>query len=71
MLWPPPTRGERVMLTCACQADVVWRIPLLFVYWVRLAERHPECARVGHVFDKRVFVALETIESRAESEPSA
>jgi hypothetical protein len=70
MLWPPPIRGERVMLTCACQATVVWRVPLVFVYYLHVAQKGHGCVSVGHVSGKRIFAALEAVASRAGIPPT-
>jgi hypothetical protein len=69
MLWPPPTRGERVALACGCRATVLWRVPLLFVYYIQFAERHPACRHVRHLPGKRKIVTLESLTSGAGSEP--
>ena len=71
MLWPPPTRGERVALTCACQAKILFRFPWMFAYYIRVERADPVCARKGHADGQRIFVMLETIASRTEGQPSA
>ena len=70
MLWPPPARGERVALRCACRATILWRLPLAFLYRVRIVQRDSRCTRSRHILDKQTFVALETIVSRDEPHPS-
>jgi len=67
MLWPPPVHGERVTLTCACQAAVLWHVPLVFLYCVRVAEKSAGCVHAGHAAGKRVLTTLEALASRADS----
>jgi hypothetical protein len=70
MLWPPPVRGESVTLRCACRATILWRLPLAFLYSVRIVQRESGCTRSRHILGKRTFTALETIVSRDEPHPS-
>ena len=67
MLWPPPKRHELVALTCGCCARVVFRVPLAFVYYLRLEPDAPACGEAGHVTGRHFFVALEAIATRAAS----
>ena len=71
MIWPAPSRGERIVLTCACQGIVTWRVPLLFLYVVRLISKGGQCMRSRHALDKKLFVTLEAIAARADSQPQA
>jgi hypothetical protein len=72
MLWPPPTRGERVALACGCRATVLGRVPLLFIYSIRFVEKDPgsECRDVRHLPGRRKLVTLESLVSGAGSEPT-
>ena len=70
MLWPPPVRGESVTLRCACRGTILWRLPLAFLYCVRIVQRASGCTRSRHILGKRTFTALETIVSRDEPHPS-
>ena len=70
MIWPTPSRGERVVLPCACHATVVWRVPLLFVYRIGLVNKGIGCSRAGHVSGKQLFVTLEGIAARTDSQRS-
>jgi len=71
MIWPAPSRGEDVVLTCACRGTVMWHLPFIFVYRMRIVARGDGCARRRHVPGRRTFVRLETIAARADSQPSA
>jgi hypothetical protein len=64
MLWPPPARGDRVRLSCACHASIVWSLPFVFVYRLHLIEKHAECRHAHHSPTKRIFAALEALKSR-------
>jgi hypothetical protein len=72
MLWPPPTRGERVALACGCgcRATVIWRVPLLFIYSIRFVEKDPGCRDARHLNGKRKLVTLESLASGAGPEPT-
>ena len=70
MLWPPPARGERVALRCACRATILWRLPVAFIYFVRITHPDQQCGNAGHAPGTRTFVALERIVSRDESPSS-
>jgi len=70
MLWPPPARGESVVLRCACRATLLWRFPLAFVYFIRVVEHDRGC-QARHASGTRAFVTLETIVSRDQSDPQA
>jgi len=71
MIWPAPSRGEGVVLTCGCRGTVMWHLPFVFVYRLLIAARGDGCARSGHVPRGRTFVRLETIAARADSQPTA
>lgn len=71
MIWPTPSRGEFVELTCGCHATILWRLSLLFVYRIRLVNKGHHCSRTRHASDKRLFVTLEAIEARTNPERSA
>jgi hypothetical protein len=71
MIWPTPSRGEHVVLTCGCHATVLWRLSLLFVYRIRLVDKSHRCSRARHVSGKRLFVTLEAIAARTDPERSA
>jgi len=71
MIWPTPTRGEHVILTCECHATVLWRLSLLFVYRISLVNKGHRCSMAGHVSGRRLFVMLEAIAARADSQRSA
>ena len=71
MLWPPPTRGERVALRCACRATIVWHLPVVFIYYIRFDQRDHGCIRAGHAPGRRTVVGLEAIVSRDEPQASA
>jgi hypothetical protein len=71
MIWPAPSRGEDVVLTCACRGTVMWHLPFIFVCRMRIVARGDGCARRQHVPRGWTFVRLETIAARAESQPSA
>ena len=71
MIWPAPSRGEDVVLTCGCRGTVMWHLPFVFIYRMRIAARGNGCARPGHVPRGRTLVRLETIAARADSQPSA
>lgn len=62
MLWPPPTRGERVTLTCGCDATVKWRVPVVFFYRLHIYRTTNDCSH--GVSGRAVFVFLEAIASR-------
>lgn len=64
MLWPPPKSSERVGLVCACRATVVWRVPVMFLYRVRIDEKACDCKRSGHVPGRRMMRFLEAITCR-------
>ena len=64
MLWPAPTKSERVELACTCHATVVWRVPLVFLYFVRINQKGRDCARSGHVVGRRTLTFLEAITRR-------
>jgi hypothetical protein len=49
------------MLMCGCDAHVLWRIPIMFVYRVVVDRQSSSCPR--HRPGTRWFVGLETIES--------
>jgi hypothetical protein len=70
MIWPAPSRGEDVVLTCGCRGTVMWHLPFVFVYRVRIAARGDGCERPAHVPRRWTFVRLETIAARTDSQPS-
>jgi hypothetical protein len=71
MIWPTPSRGERIVLTCACHATVVWRLSLLFVYRILLVNKGNGCSRTRHASGRRLFVTLEGIAARTDVQGSA
>jgi hypothetical protein len=70
MLWPPPARGEGVVLRCACRATVLWRFPVAFVYLIRIVQHDHGC-QARRASGTRAFVTLETIVSRDQSQTQA
>jgi len=70
MIWPAPSRGEEVVLACACRGTVMWHLPFIFVYRMRIVARGDGCAHRRHAPRGWTFVRLETIEARAEPQPS-
>ena len=70
MIWPTPSRGEHVVLTCACHATVVWRLPFLFLYGISLINKGTGCSRARHVSGRRFLVTLEAIAARADAQRS-
>jgi hypothetical protein len=64
MIWPAPRKSERVELVCTCHTTVAWRIPLMFLYSVRINQKGRNCARLRHVNGRRVFTFLEAIARR-------
>jgi hypothetical protein len=64
MLWPLPTRGAHVKLACTCQATVVWWVPVVFAYRVRIDWKGGDCGRVWHVPGQRVFTWFESMTHR-------
>ena len=71
MIWPAPSRGEDVVLTCGCRGTVTWHLPFVFICRMLITARGDGCARPRHVARGRTFVRLETIAARADSQPSA
>jgi hypothetical protein len=71
MLWPPPARGERVVLRCSCRATILWRLPVVFIYLIRFTHHDHGCSDAGHAPGRRALVALERIVSRDEPHSSA
>jgi hypothetical protein len=71
VIWPAPSRGEGVVLKCACRGTVLWHLPLIFVYRIRIVTRGDGCPHRAHVSGSRPFVRLETIAARADSQTSA
>jgi hypothetical protein len=59
MLWPPPDRGDRATLKCACDVTVKWRVPFIFLYAVVIDARGAECSTSCHAPDRHTFVPLE------------
>ena len=39
MIWPAPRKSERVELVCTCHTTILWRIPLMFLYSVRINQK--------------------------------
>ena len=70
MIWPAPSRGEDVVLTCGCRGRVMWHLPFIFIYRIRIDALGDGCTRSGHVSGRWTFVRLETIAARADSQPS-
>jgi hypothetical protein len=71
MLWPPPVRGDRATVDCACQVRVRWRVPFVFIYVVIVEGRGADCRIRSHDLNKHHFVRLERFaERRRESGPS-
>lgn len=66
MLWPPARRGERITLACGCSATVVWRMPVMFIYRVRIDHTGSDCVAARHIPRRRLFAGLEAIASRRE-----
>ncbi len=64
MLWPPPKQSEQVELLCACRATVVWRVPVMFLYRVRIYEKGGHCTRSGHIPGRRMMRFLEAVTRR-------
>lgn len=61
MLWPPPKRWDEVELACTCRAIVVWRMPVMFLFFCRIDQKGTDCQRSTHKFGGRVIKFLETI----------
>ena len=64
MLWPPPIKADRVELRCGCRATIVWRVPVVVLYWVRIDRKGRDCARRGHASGRHWFAFLEAVTSR-------
>jgi hypothetical protein len=58
-MWPPPDQGQSVTLPCSCNVTVMWRVPLVFHYVVRVEDRGEECTTIRHSRSRRVLVPLE------------
>ena len=39
MVWPAPRKSERVELVCTCHTTVLWRVPRMFLYSVRINQK--------------------------------
>jgi hypothetical protein len=69
VLWPPPKRGESVTLACGCAATVIVRVPIVFLYWIRIRVREPNCRRSHAVGSNRVR-RLEDFRSLSTNPPT-
>jgi hypothetical protein len=61
MLWPAPKRSERVGLECTCQATVVWHVPFMFLYAIRIDQKGRDCMRATHVSFRPALTFLEAM----------
>jgi hypothetical protein len=49
MRWPPPQRGAPVRLVCTCDATILTRFPLFFLYVVRVELKGSRCEHLHSV----------------------
>ncbi len=64
MLWPAPRRGERVIMTCGCEATIKFGIPIVHLYILHLDQKAPGCSWPSHSPGQLMLLGLEHMASR-------